>query len=350
MQLDSSALLSLSACLLVSALAFAEEGTLVVVNKSDHSASLVDVARGEVVATVPTGKHPHEVATSPDGKTALVTNYGSRDAAGSSLTVIDIASGRAAKAIDVGAGRRPHGVAFLDARRALVTAEGTKSLLLVDVEKGAVEATIETGQEVAHMVAVTPNGKRAFVANIGSGSVTAVDVKARKVIAHVKTGEGAEGVAVTPNGREVWVTNRAADTVSVVDAATLKVLATLPSASFPIRVAFTRDGKRALVTNAKSGDISVFDVKARKEIGRLRARLESRVVPDAGRVLAFEGTTPIGVLIHPTGKRAWVAHANADAIAAFDLSKLEPAGTVTAGREPDGMAYSPIVRKAASGK
>jgi YVTN family beta-propeller protein len=316
------------------------EGTLIVLNKSESTASLVRLRTGEVMATLPTGPHPHEVAVAPDGETAVATNYGTAERAGSTLTVIDVPRRRVVKTIDVGRGRRPHGVVFLDARHALVTAEGTKALLVVDVAKGAVDAAIETRQQVSHMVAATPDGKRAFVTNIGSGTVTAIDVAARKVLADVRTGEGAEGIAVTPDGKEVWITNRAADTVSIVGADTLKVMGTVPCASFPIRVAITPDGRRALVTNARSGDVSVLDVAARREIARRRAKLEAS--SSEGRALAFAGSTPIGILVLPGGERAYVAHANSDAIAIFNLAKLEFEGTLRAGREPDGMAFSPF--------
>ncbi len=53
-------------------------GTLVVANKSEATVSLVDVASGEVRATLPTGNAPHEVAVSPDSALALVGNYGTR--------------------------------------------------------------------------------------------------------------------------------------------------------------------------------------------------------------------------------------------------------------------------------
>lgn len=64
-------------------------GTLVVANKAEATVSLVDVASGEVVATLPTGAGPHEVAVSPDGRTALVADYGGREP-GRTLTVIDL--------------------------------------------------------------------------------------------------------------------------------------------------------------------------------------------------------------------------------------------------------------------
>ncbi|MFQ5694784.1 MAG: YncE family protein, partial [Terriglobia bacterium] len=51
--------------------------TLVVLNKSDHEAALVDAATYEVRTKLPTGQGPHEAATSPDGRYAYVANYGS---------------------------------------------------------------------------------------------------------------------------------------------------------------------------------------------------------------------------------------------------------------------------------
>jgi len=47
-------------------------GTLIVLNKAEASASLIDLASGEEILRLETGVGPHEVAVSPDGKTAVV--------------------------------------------------------------------------------------------------------------------------------------------------------------------------------------------------------------------------------------------------------------------------------------
>jgi DNA-binding beta-propeller fold protein YncE len=47
---------------------------------------------------------------------------------------------------------------------------------------------------------------------------------------------------------------------------------------------------------------------------------------------------PVGLLISPDGKRAWVASTNADVVSILDLEKLEVVGRLTAGKEPDGLA------------
>jgi YVTN family beta-propeller protein len=323
-----------------------QAATLIVANKAEATVSLVDLPSGKVAATLPVGVGPHEVAVSPSGRLALIANYGNQAQQGSTLTLIDVPAAKVLKTIDLGEYRRPHGLAWLDERRALVTSEQSKALLEIDAEEGKVAGAAVTGQEVSHMVAVAPGAPRAFVANIRSGSITAVDLEDRKRISDIATGAGAEGIAVTPDGKQVWVTNREADTVSVIDAASLQVLANLPSASFPIRAEVTPDGKHVLVSNARSGDLSVFSVADRK-LAR-RVSLESGAMGKGkggqeGRLLSeLGGSVPIGIEIAPDGKRAYVAHANADEISIVDLESWKKVGSLTAGREPDGMGYSKL--------
>jgi YVTN family beta-propeller protein len=99
-----------SAVLFLSTMAAADSGTLLVLNKSDHTVSLINVVTKTAVATIPTGAGPHEVAVSPNGKIAVIANYGTQQAPGSSLTVIDVAGKKTLKTIDLGEYRRPHGI------------------------------------------------------------------------------------------------------------------------------------------------------------------------------------------------------------------------------------------------
>jgi YVTN family beta-propeller protein len=321
----------------------AAAATLVVVNRSDDTVDLIDLATGRSRATLSTGNAPHEAAVSPDGRTAVIANHGEREEPGSSLTVIDVAEGRVVRTIDVGRLREPHGIVWIDERTVLVTAEGSARLLLVDVPDGEVHSGFETGQRASHMVAVTPNKQRAFVANGTSGSVTVLDLAAGKKLRDVRTGAGAEGIAVTPDGKEVWVANRAADTLSILDSQSLDILAELPAAGFPIRVALTPDGTKALVTCARSGEIALYAVAERKLLRR--RTLDLAAAPETGGRLfgATFGASPLptGIVIAPDGRRAWVAASRADAVVAIDPQTLDVLGSIRAGREPGGLAYSP---------
>ncbi len=326
--------------------------TLLVANKSDDTVDLVDLDSGESVATLPTGHAPHEIAVSADGKTAVISNYGDREAPGSTLTVIDVAGARVLRTVDLGRHRRPHGLAWVSESEVAVTAEGSQHLLVVDPFAGRVLRAIETGQEVSHMVTVCWRSGRAFVANIGSGTVTVADPREGAKLADVATGQGAEGIAVTPDGAEVWVGNRAADTITVLDSKTLEVKATVPCPGFPIRVAITPDGSRALVSAAQNGEVVLFDVAERKELARRKLDLEN-AADAATRLFGDrfgESPVPVGLVVDPGADRAWVAATQADVVVVIDTRTLDVIGVVEAGREPDGMAYSPLDATPAAGE
>ena len=322
----------ISAAALLFACAFvahaASPGTLLVLNKSDNTVSLVDLASKKSVATIPTGSGPHEVVVSADGRTAVVCNYGSQLSPGSTLTVIDIPARKASRTIDLQQYRRPHGIAWLRGNEVAVTTEGSKTLLIVDVAAGKITTAIETEQNGSHMVALAPAHDRAFVANIGSGSVSVIDLKTKQRVANIPSGVGTEGIDVSPDQREVWATNRGGNTVSIIDVASSKIVATVASKSFPIRAKFTDDGKHVLVSNAQSGDVAVFDAASRREVQRIK--------------MPSDASVPVGILVVPTLSRAFVANTNADTVTVIDLKTWQIVDRLTAGKEPDGLGYSPL--------
>ena len=318
-------------------------GTLLVANKTDHTVDLVDPESGESRATLPTGKFPHEIAVAPGGKHAAISNYGNRAAPGNSITLIDLAGRKVLRTIDLGENTRPHGMNWIGADRLIVTTEGSKKLLVVDPGDGRIVHEVGTDQEISHMVAVTPNGERAFVGNIGSGSVTVIDLVAGKKIKDIETGAGAEGVTVTPDGKEVWVGNRGSDTLTVIDAESLEILEQIPCKGVPIRVVSTFDGKRILVSCASTGEVAAFDRKTRKEL--VRRKLDLSTVPDAATRLFGdrfgESPVPVGLVVSPDDRIAWVAATQSDVVVVVDVETLKVIDLIRTGKEPDGMAYTP---------
>ncbi len=326
----------------------ADSGTLLVLNKSDNTVSLIDLGNRKVVATIPTGVGPHEVAVSPNGRLAVVANYGAQTP-GSSLTVIDIPAKKVLKTIELGDYRRPHGIVWLKGDEVALTAEVNKALLIVDINTGKVSSNVVTDQNVSHMVVVSPKYGRAFVANIGSGSVTVIDLKTFTKLVDLPTGAGAEGIDISPDEKEVWISNRAANTVSVIETALPKVVATLESRDFPIRVKFTPDGKHVLVSNARSGDIAIFDAATKKEIKRVSMEVKASEGSNTGGRLFGnqfgQSPVPVGILVAPGLGHAFVANTNADIVTMVDLKTWQIVDRLTAGKEPDGLGYSKLTVK-----
>ena len=333
-------------CLSLSMTLFPQSGTLIVLNKSDDTADLIDLESQRSVATLPTGSGPHEVAISPDGETAVITNYGrGNNWPGSSLTLIDIRSKKILKTIDLSY-KAPHGIEFISADQVLVTCEANKKLIQVNISNDEIEKSIDTEQEVSHMVTYAPLTQKAFVANIRSGSVSVIDVKNERLEVIIKTGEGAEGVALSADGKSAWITNRSANTISIIDTSSLDVIAEFDSEKFPIRIKMTSDGKYALVSNAQTGDVKIFDAKSKKMVKTIPMEVTAIEKSESRLFQSFDNSpVPVGILIHPDNTHAFVANTNADLITIINLEKLEISGRLTAGKEPDGLGFSPIIHK-----
>ena len=320
--------------------------TLLVGNKSDASVSLIDLESGVEVARAETRPGPHEIAVSPGGGVAVVTNYGDSQP-GNTLSVIDVPRGETVSTIDLGEYTRPHGIVFMsDGRRVLVTAEGAQSLLVVNVVEGGVEQAIPTGQEVSHMVAYDAAGQRAYVANIGSGSVSVIDIAAGKLLGYYSSGNGAEGIAVSPDGRDLWVTNRAEDSVALFDAKSASLQGKVTVPGFPIRAEVLPGSdyrsEKVLVTSARSGTLSVIDPASRSVERAVVLGMSQRGKADGLFADRFGNSSiPIGIEIEPGGARIWIAHAGADAVQELDTETWRQLRVLATGREPDAMAWSP---------
>ena len=304
---------------------------LVVANKQAASATLLDVASGRAVATLPTGEGPHEVAASPDGRWAVVTNYGAQ-VPGSSLTVIDLDRRAVARTIPLGEYRRPHGAAFLPGgRRLAVTVEANRAVLIVELERGVVERALPTGEAGSHMLAVSPDGRTIYTANIGGGSVTALDASGTAPARTAPVAPRTEGIALSPDGRRLWVGSNQNNTVIVLDAATLAPLDTLAADGLPYRLAVTPDGRRAIVSNPMLGAVRLFDTATMRETALVRIPAGSAGEGGAG---------PVGFALAPDGRTAYVALQGRNQVGVLDLG----AGTVTrfldVGAGPDGIAYA----------
>jgi DNA-binding beta-propeller fold protein YncE len=318
--------------------AHAQYPALIVLNKAQASASIISLADGKTIATMPVGDGPHEVAVSPDGNWAVAANYGGRTA-GNSLTVLDVRNHRSVRTIDLGAYARPHGIAWMaDGKRVIVTSEQARALVVVDVPNGRVDHAIVTGQP-GHLLTLARDGHRAWTANIATGSVSLVDLDRGTVVKTVVTGKGPEGHDVSPDGRELWAADRTLNRITVLDASSLDSLASIPTGEFPNRLHFTPDGRWVLVSNIRSGTVDVIDAAARRTVDHIAFTFDStRGTPT---MLGAMGSSPQpeGILIAPDGRRAWIALSAMNRLAEVDLATRTVVRYLTTGQEPDGMAY-----------
>jgi DNA-binding beta-propeller fold protein YncE len=342
---------SLRVCALLAALALgsrpllATADTLLVVRKAADAISFIDPGSGAKLASVPVAHAPHEVGRAPDGRLAAISNYGTRDRPGATLSIVDLEHPRELRRLALGGWRRPHGVVWYAPDRIAVTTEDPAGLTIVDPRAGRIVAQIATDQAGSHMVAVTPDHALAFVTNLAAGSTSVIDLADGRKLRDVPTGRGSEAVAVTADGGEVWVAAREAGTLTVFDARTHAVRATMPLAGAPIRIAMA--GDVALVSCAASGEIVAFDVRERREVGR--RRIEGSASPPgapAGARRTPAGAVPVGMTVAADGRSVFVAATALDRILQLALPALTVERAIDVAGEPDGMALTTLIPQA----
>jgi len=308
-------------------------GTVIVVNQASDTVTLVDLTSMQAYRHVPVIGGPHEVAVSPDGQRAMVTNYRKRGGAvQNTLSLLSLPGGEVAKTIELGDYRAPHDVHWVNDHQVVVTAEDNQALLLVNAESAAIERIYQTGRDGSHMLALSPDQQRLFSSNMGgAGSVSVFNFESGEKIADIDTGKECEGIGVSPDGRWVWAGNRAEDTVSIIDANSLELVKTLESPGFPYRVEFTPNGRYALVPHATSGTLMVGDVAGQSVIRHINLALTKVAEPSAA-----------GVFPHPDNVHAFVTVRNDNSMLVVNLETGETLARVEVQSSPDGVAWSPL--------
>ncbi|MEJ5979299.1 beta-propeller fold lactonase family protein [Novosphingobium sp. PS1R-30] len=296
--------------------------TLLVGNKGEDSVSFLDLASGTERARVATGKAPHEIAISPNGRQAAVVAYG-----GTTVDVFDVARARLVKRIDIAPNSAPHGIVWLRDGRLVVAAEKSRSVVVIDPRSGRLRS-IATDQSGTHMVAVSPDQRRAYAANVGAGTISVIDLQRGVKLNDIPVGGNPEGLAVAADGRELWVGDNSAPRLRVVDLASGRTVATLPTDPVAIRVAISPDGKTAVTSNIGAGTLNVFDVASRKPL---------RTIAVSGHREAIQVT----VAFARDGRRVLVAETGPGTIADVDLASGEVRRRIPAGKNADGIGIAP---------
>ena len=290
------------------------EPMLLVVNQGDRNLSLVDSASGRQVATVLVdGVTGHEVAASPDGKTAFVPIYGDAGVGkpgtnGSKISVIDLASRKIVHTIDFGHGVRPH-CAVYDKNSGMlyVTTELDKTISIIDPKSLKIVGSVPTGQEQSHMLALSHDGSRGYTANVGPGTVSVLDMKARKTLAIIPVSTDTQRIAVSRDDSMVFTADQTKPRLAVIDTATNKAEDVDSAAECGVRDWGDARWKRwLLVALRTTHQVAVVDLKSMQVV---------RTIDVA------EGPTEI--LMNPDGKSAFVSCTRSKQVAEIDLGSVE---------------------------
>jgi YVTN family beta-propeller protein len=289
-------------------------------------------SEGEQLASVPVGKHPHEIALSPDGQWAYVSDNGilwmtDPGEGGNTISIIDVRRWVRAGVIDLGKYRRPHGI-DIDNRtgRLFVTVENPDGLLSIDPKQKKILRAYDVKGDSPHMVKLDAAGEWAYVSNTHSSTLAAVNL-ATGATQLIAVGARPQGATLSKDGRLIYLTNSDGNSISIIDTASKRQVGTIPTGQGPGRVALTADGRRLVYNLQKDNALGFAD---------LAKRVQTHVVALPG--------PPLSLHLDPSGETAYTGVQSLDKVVAVSVkdAKIVRIIDTPKGSGPDAVVPMPI--------
>jgi DNA-binding beta-propeller fold protein YncE len=288
---------------------------LILVDKRGHFIRFFDPKTEKELSAFPTGQGAaHDLAVSPDLKTAYIPVYGDgiygrNPNPGQSILIVDLASQKVSGTIDIAPHQAPHGIQ-IDARgRLYVVCDISKKLLVIDPAARKIESVIDV-EGTGHWVAILPDASKAYVSNqSGQDFISVVDLKTRKMIGKLPAAGGARGIVAASDGRRVFAIQGQAPYLLVIDPATDTIVDRIElqghtEAGYKLRLSL--DGRTLLVCSGIGGMDSYINVL---DTGDLHGKQQ----------VLRAGKASMGFAFAPDGQTALVLNDGDGTVTVIDL-------------------------------
>jgi DNA-binding beta-propeller fold protein YncE len=270
---------------------------LIVTAKTAHKVHFLDAATLTISATIDMPGSTHELALSPDGRTAYGSVYGDgvfakRVNPDRRVVVIDLPSQSLTRVIDLGAVYAPHGVMIDGDGMLWSSGELGNAVLVIDPATDAVHP-IDVGA-TAHWVAISHATAKVF-ASVKRDYVVVLDVARRAVIDRIALPHVVEGLAVTPDGATLYVGAQGAAELYAIDARVHELKRTIAiegadgAKKQMRRVRVSPDGAYVVVSSNQDHHAAILDAAGLKQIAAFPT-----------------GKSPMGFGFAPSGTHAYV--------------------------------------------
>src|SRR5262249_7964177 len=219
-------------------------------------------ATDRVLSSIEVGANPHGLAMSPDGRTVLVSGWGSNQA-----VLIDTSEDKVVGRIPVA---QPHNSAIAADGRAYVGSQlqGSTAIVVVDLATRAQVATIPL-DKTPRALDLSPDGKWLYYTLAGSNAVQVLDTQSRQPVAAIPVGASPHLALFTPDGQTGLVVSQGPGELGILDAAGRSASGAVKVGQTPHWVATSGDGRIAYVTNEGSGDLSVVSIGDRRVVATI---------------------------------------------------------------------------------
>jgi DNA-binding beta-propeller fold protein YncE len=304
---------------------------LIMIDKRGGFVRFFDPETFEEVATLDLGAPPHELAISPDRRTAYIPLYGdgvygNNPNPDHRIVIVDLQSRTVAGTIDVSPNLAPHGLQVDGDGLLYASCDLSSTLLVIDPKTRTIETTVDI-EGAGHWTAVLADGSKAYVANKDDVPfVSVVDLQTRKLIGRVPMPNGTQGITASPDGTRVLAMDFTEPKFYVIDTATDEIVETVEVARNsigPFRARFSPDGSTLITVNHVDSLANVYD-------GRDLAKPQQ---------VHEVGAQAFGIAYAPDGRTALISNHGDGTISVLDLVEGKIAKTFTAGTGIETLSY-----------
>ncbi len=242
---------------------------LIVTAKTAHKMHFLEAATLTMTATIDMPGSTHELALSPDGRTAYGSVYGDgvfaqRVNPDRRIVVIDLPSKSLVRTIDLGAVYAPHGVMMDTSGTLWSSGELGNAVLAIDPATGFVRK-IDVGA-TAHWLAVSHVTGKVFV-SIKQDAIVVVDSVRRAAIDRIRLPHVVEGLAISPDGGTLYACAQDAAELYAIDAHTHVVRHTVAIDGAEAarkqmrRVRVSPDNKYVVISSNQDAHAAIFQAE-----------------------------------------------------------------------------------------
>lgn len=210
----------------------------------------VDTDTLEIDQVIQVGSVPKFVATSPDERLILVSNWCSWD-----LSIVDAQQNQEINRIKLGA--YPRGIAVdANSETAYVAVMGSHDIAAVNLRNFSVKWLRNVGNSPRHLN-IDPTGKYLYASLNGDGKIAKISLTQRRVIDTVITGIAPRSMVLSDDGQTLYVVNYGEHTVSKVRTSDMKSIQKINVDPHPIGITYDPQTKEVWVA-CYSGNIMIF--------------------------------------------------------------------------------------------
>ena len=211
----------------------------------------IEISKLKIDDAIQVGPVPKYVAVTPDGRFVLVSNW-----CGYDLSIVSTRLGRQVKRVPLGP--YPRGIAVTpNGKAAYIAVMGSSNIARLNLETWKLSWLYGVGSGPRHLV-VSPKGRWVYATLNGEGTVAKIDLRRGIVVRKVSTGSAPRSMAISPDGKALYVVNYFSNTVSKVRTGDMRVLQDVSVNSSPIGITYDEPTHTVWVA-CYSGTIEVFN-------------------------------------------------------------------------------------------